>query len=211
MPSRRTPRKVYDAQYFERWYRKSDVGVGTREFVGRKVRLAVAAAEYLLGYRIKSVLDVGCGEGPWRAHLKKLRPGVRYAGMDSSAYAVKRYGRTRDIRLGTVGALGEAGFKGKHDLLVCADVLHYVPTPEVRSGLAAMHELCRGVAFIEVFTSADAIDGDRAAFQKRSPEQYRELFAEAGFTPVGLHLYATRDVARTLVALEAPAARSRTR
>ena len=26
--------------------------------------------------------------------------------------------------------------------------------------------------------------------------------AEAGFTPVGLHLYATRDVARTLVALE---------
>ncbi len=194
--------KIYDANYFERWYRKSDVGVGRSEFVARKVRLAVAAAEYLLGYKIKSVLDVGCGEGPWRAHLKKLRPGVRYAGMDSSEYAVKRYGRAREIRLGTVGELAHAGFKGKYDLLVCADVLHYVPTPEVRAGLQAMHALCRGVAFIEGFTSADKIDGDRAAFQKRTPAQYRALFVEAGFTPVGLHLYATRDVARTLVALE---------
>lgn len=196
--------KIYDAQYFECWYRKSDVGVGRSEFVGRKVRLAVAAAEYLLGYKIKSVLDVGCGEGPWRAHLKKLRPGVRYAGMDASEYAVNRYGRARDIRLGTVGALAAAGFKGKHDLLVCADVLHYVPTPEVCTGLAAMHALCVGVAFIEAFTNADAIDGDRAAFQKRTPAQYRALFADAGFTPVGLHLYATLDVARTLVALERP-------
>ncbi|MEQ1834753.1 MAG: class I SAM-dependent methyltransferase [Candidatus Eisenbacteria bacterium] len=194
--------KVYDASYFERWYRKSDVGVGRSEFVGRKVRLAVAAAEYLLGYKIKSVLDVGCGEGPWRAHLKKLRPGVRYAGMDSSEYAVKRFGRARNIVLGSVGELAHAGFKLKHDLLVCADVLHYVPTPEVRAGLKAMHALCRGVAFIEAFTSADKIDGDRAAFQKRTAAQYRALFAEAGFTPVGLHLYATRDVARTLVALE---------
>lgn len=194
--------KIYDARYFERWYRKSDVGVGASEFVGRKVRLAVAAAEYLLGYKLKRVLDVGCGEGQWRAHLKKLRPGVRYTGMDSSEYAVKRYGRARDIRLGTVGGLAQAGFKGKYDLLVCADVLHYVPTPELRAGLAAMHALCTGVAFIEAFTSTDAIDGDRAAFQKRTPAEYRALFAEAGFTPVGLHLYATRDVARTLVALE---------
>jgi SAM-dependent methyltransferase len=196
--------KIYDARYFERWYRKSAVGVGVQEFVGRKVRMALAAAEYLLGYKVKRVLDVGCGEGPWRAHLKKLRPGLHYAGMDSSEYAVQRYGRSRDIRWGTVGGLADAGFKGKYDLLVCADVLHYVPTAEARTGLAAMHKLCVGLAFIEVFTSTDAIDGDRAAFQKRSPADYRELFAEAGFTPVGLHLYATRDLARTLVALEKP-------
>lgn len=201
-----TPRmarvKQYDAHYFERWYRKSLVGVGGREFVARKVRLAVAASEFLHGRELASVLDVGCGEAPWRALLKRLRPGVAYTGVDSSEYAVRRYGRTRNIRHASVGGLGAAGLQGPYDLVVCADVLHYVPTPDVRRGLVAMRRLCGGAAFIEAFTSADAIEGDRAAFQRRTPAAYRALFAEAGFVPLALHLYATREMARTLVALE---------
>lgn len=194
--------KVYDEAYFEHWYRRSAVGVGADDFVARKVRLAVAATEYLLGRPIARVLDVGCGEAPWRAQLRRLRPGVAYDGMDSSVYAVKRFGRTRNIRLGAVGDLGTMGFKGPYDLVVCSDVLHYVRTPEVRKGLAVMHRLCGGLAFIEAFTNADRIDGDHDALQDRSPATYHRLFAEAGFTPVGLHLYACRRVARTLVALE---------
>ena len=49
--------KRYDARYFQRWYRDSGVGVGRREFVARKVRLAVAAAEYVLGRELRSVLS----------------------------------------------------------------------------------------------------------------------------------------------------------
>jgi SAM-dependent methyltransferase len=198
----RKRRKVYDAEYFERWYRRSGVGVGARGFVARKVRLAVAAAEYLLGRPVQSVLDAGCGEAPWRAHLLALRPGLRYEGFDGSEYAVARYGRARGIRAGTLATLGSLGFEGPYDLVVCADVLHYVPTAEARHGLRALHGLCGGVAFLEAFTSADDIDGDRAAFQRRSPAAYRRLFADAGFTPLGLHLYAARELARTLVALE---------
>jgi SAM-dependent methyltransferase len=194
--------KRYDAQYFERWYRRSDVGVGAREFVGRKVRLAVAATEYLLGRELASVLDIGCGEGTWRAHVKQLRPRASYTGVDGSAYAVKRYGRTRNLRLGDVGKLERLDLAGPFDLVVCADVLHYVPTAAARRGLAVMHGLCGGVAFLEAFTSADAIEGDRASFQKRSPTAYRALFAAAGFVPLALHLYATRELSRTLVALE---------
>ena len=194
--------KQYDARYFERWYRRSSVGVGGREFVARKVRLAVAATEYLLGRELASVLDIGCGEAPWRAHLRKLRPGVAYTGVDSSEYAVRRYGRTRNIRRAGVGELETAGLVGPYDLVVCADVLHYVPTAEARRGLEAMHLLCGGAAFIEAFTSADAIEGDRAAFQKRSPAAYRALLAGAGFVPLALHLYASREMSRTLVALE---------
>jgi len=199
--------KQYDARYFERWYRRSSVGVGGREFVARKVRLAVAAAEYLLGRRIERVLDVGCGEGAWRAHLKQLRPRVTYTGVDSSEYAVRRYGRTRNLRRAGMGELETADLVGPYDLVVCADVLHYVPTAAVRRGLEAMHLLCGGVAFIEAFTSADAIEGDRAAFQKRTPAAYRTLFREAGFVPLALHLYATRELSRTLVALERGAER----
>lgn len=194
--------KVYDARYFERWYRRSKVGVGGREFVARKVSLAVAATEYLLGRELASVLDVGCGEAPWRAHLKRLRPGISYTGVDSSEYAVRRYGRSRNIRRAGVGELETAALMGPYDLVVCADVLHYVPTAEARRGLEAMHQLCGGAAFIEAFTSADAIEGDRAAFQKRSPATYAALLRDAGFVPLALHLYATREMSRTLVALE---------
>jgi SAM-dependent methyltransferase len=199
--------KVYDAEYFERWYRRSGVGVGAEDFVARKVRLALHAAEYLLGREVASVLDVGCGEGPWRAHLRRLRPGLRYEGMDGSEYAVRRFGRTRGIRLGTLATLDRLGFRGPYDLVVCADVLHYVATPEARHGLKVMHRLCGGLAFLEAFTSDDAIEGDRVAFQRRSPAAYTRLFREAGFTPVGLHLYAPRAIARGLVALERGGAR----
>ncbi|MEY4071408.1 MAG: hypothetical protein RL721_2022 [Candidatus Eisenbacteria bacterium] len=197
-----TREKVYDEQYFERWYRRSDVGVGQREFVARKVRLAVSAAEYLLGRPIESVLDVGCGEAPWRAILRRLRPDVHYDGMDSSTYAVRRYGRTRGIRLGTVGELGRMGFQGPYDLVVCSDVLHYVADDEVRRGLVAMHRLCGGLAFIEAFTSDDRIEGDQDRFQQRSPASYHRMLAQAGFVPLAMHLYASRGLAATMVALE---------
>jgi len=75
----------------------------TPEAVARKVRLVVGIAESLLERPIRSVLDVGCGEGAWRAHLRRLRPAVRYTGVESSAYAVRRFGRRRGIRQGTFG------------------------------------------------------------------------------------------------------------
>ena len=194
--------KQYDRAYFDRWYRRSKVGVGERDFVGRKVRLAVAAAEFVLARPIRQVLDVGCGEAPWRALLRRLRPGVEYLGFDSSEYAVARFGRTRNINHAAFGDLGHIGLGGKFDLVVCADVLHYVGTRELRAGLAGLAPLVGGVAFLETFTSADEIDGDHAELQDRTPAAYRKLFAEVGLVPLGLHLYVTREVAVTLVALE---------
>jgi hypothetical protein len=94
------------------------------------------------------------------------------------------------------------GLVGPYDLIVCADVLHYVHSPEVRQGLAAIASLVGGVAFLEAFTSADDIEGDRDNFQNRTPAVYRHFFAEAGLMPVGLHLYVTREVHGGLVALE---------
>ncbi len=198
--------KQYDRAYFDRWYRRSRVGVGEREFVERKVRLAVAAAEFVLARRITSVLDVGCGEAPWRAILKRLRPKLDYQGFDASEYAVKRFGRRRNIRRAALGEMGFVGLRGAFDLVVCADVLHYVRSPEVRTGLAAIAPHVGGVAFIEAFTSADAIDGDHAELQDRTPAVYRKFFDEAGLVPLGLHLYVTRRTAKTLVALERGAA-----
>ena len=194
--------KQYDASYYERWYRRSSVGVGQREFVTRKVRLALSAAEYVLGRHVKTVLDVGCGEAPWRSILKRLRPRVRYQGVDSSEYVVERFGSQRDIRRGGLGELAFMGLTGPYDLVVCSDVLHYVRSPEVRQGLAAIAPLVGGVAFLEAFTSADEIEGDHDHFQNRTPAVYHHFFREAGLVPLGLHLYVTREVHAELVVLE---------
>ena len=198
--------KRYDQRYFDRWYRRSSVGVGQREFVERKVQLALSAAEYVLGRKVRNVLDVGCGEAPWRALLRRKRPGLAYTGVDGSEYAVKRYGRLRNIKLGLFGDLGFMQLGGPYDLVVCSDVLHYVPSAEIRSGLAAMGRMVGGAAFIEAFTSADAIEGDHVEFQKRTPAVYRKLFADAGLVALGLHVYTNRARFGELVALERGAA-----
>ena len=72
--------KVYDRAYFEKWYRHPRHAVGSKQELARKVALAVAVAEYYLGRPVDSVLDVGCGEAPWRAPLLALRPASITAG-----------------------------------------------------------------------------------------------------------------------------------
>lgn len=178
--------KKYDRAYFERWYRDRP---GRNSALTRKVALAVAVAEYFLQRPIRSVLDVGCGEAAWRAPLLKLRPKLYYQGVDSSEYAVARRGRRRGIALASFGQLDQLRFGAPADLLVCSDVMHYLPTAELKRGLTGFDELCDGVAFLEVYGSDDAILGDTAGFMKRPAAFYRKAFAEAGLTPCGLHCY----------------------
>ena len=194
--------KRYDREYFDRWYRDPRRAVVRRDVLARRVQLAVAAAEYLLERPIRSVLDVGCGEAPWRALLQRARPGVRYVGVDSSAYAVTRFGRSRGIRLGTLGGLGALKLGGPFDLVVCSDVLHYVATAELARGLRALEKLTGGVAFLELFTKEDATIGDDAGFQPRAAATYRRLICAARFVPLGLHCYAGRAIAQDLIAFE---------
>jgi SAM-dependent methyltransferase len=193
--------KEYDRVYFEHWYH-SRAAVVTPESRQRKVHLAVAAAEFVLGREIRSVLDVGCGEGRWRAVLKRLRPGVRYVGVDSSEYVVQRHGVRRGIRLGSVGTLGRLGLRRPFDLIVCADVIAYVSTPEMHRGLLAIRKLLRGVAYIEVFTTEDDFIGDRDHWHYRTEATYRKAFRQAGLIACGLNCWVSQDQEYLLSSLE---------
>ncbi|HET7796379.1 MAG TPA: class I SAM-dependent methyltransferase [Nevskia sp.] len=194
--------KVYDRDYFDKWYRSARHAVNTRDELQRKVALAVAATEYYLGRRIRNVLDVGCGEGVWRKPLQSVRPGVDYLGLDSSEYAVARYGRARNLRLATFGQLGELRFDTAFDLIVCSDVLHYVPMPELKRGLRGIAEMLDGVAFLELFTAQDAPAGDKHGFMPRTPNWYRSAFAQAGLIACGTHCYVGPRLKGCVAALE---------
>ena len=194
--------KVYDQAYFDKWYRQSAHRVGSRGELARKTAMVVHLAEYYLGHELRNVLDVGCGEAPWRAPLKRLRPNLDYRGLDSSEYVVSRYGRSRNIGLASFGQLGELRFDTRFDLIVCSDVLHYVRATELRRGLSGFSELLDGVAFIEAFTSRDNVDGDREGFIARLPRWYRDRFIEAGLLPCGTHTYLGPRLMRSIAALE---------
>jgi SAM-dependent methyltransferase len=196
--------KTYDRAYFDRWYRDPKARVATAAAVARKVHLVVAVAEALLQRRIRSVLDVGCGEGTWRAPLTKIRPGIRYVGVDSSEYVIARFGRRRGIRWGTFGGLGEIerSLRGPFDVIVCCDVLQYVPAPELKSGLKAVASLLGGVAYLEAYTKADSIEGDRRAWHHRTGAEYRREFGRAGLTAVGMHCWVGEELAPMTAELE---------
>jgi SAM-dependent methyltransferase len=197
--------KVYDRSYYEQWYHDPARRVITQAAVARKVRLVVGIAEALLERPIRSVLDVGCGEGAWRAHLRRLRPRVRYAGVESSDYAVERFGASRGIvrgSFGTLGALDDPRVAGPFDLVVVCDVLHYVPEGELGPGLAAIAERLGGVAYLEAYTTEDAIEGDRHAWHHRSAEQYRRHFRRARLQAVGMHCYVGEGLVEGTAALE---------
>lgn len=193
--------KHYDRRYFDHWYR-SDVAAGRRAWLARKIAMVVATAEYHLGRPLQSVLDVGCGEGAWRAPLRKLRPELHYLGLDSSDYAVARHGRARNLHRVDFAELAQLRFDRSFDLLVCSDVMHYVPTRALDRGLSGFAELCHGLAFLEVYCRGDDVEGDTAGYIARTPAFYRQRFADAGFSACGSHLYLSADLARDATALE---------
>ena len=192
--------KAYDQAYFDRWYRGKHAA--DDKALARKVAVAVAVAEMHLGRPIRSVLDIGCGEAPWRKHLLKLRPGLHYQGVDASEYVVRRFGRSRNIALAGFGQMQQLRIGPPADLLVCADVLHYVLGAELKRGLEGFPELCSGVAFIDVFCREDAITGDFKGFIARSRAQYRKLFDSIGLTALGSHCYLSPACDSPVSALE---------
>ncbi len=195
--------KQYDAAYFQRWYRQGDIGGPQR--LARKVALAVACAEYYLERPIRSVLDIGCGEGAWRAPLLKLRPKLSYLGFDSSEFAVSKYGPRRNLHYARFVDFAQLRPCPPVDLLVCADVLHYLPAAELKRGLPGLAELCGGVAFLETFVREDEFEGDRAGFQPRNSAWYRQQFNAQGLHSVGSHCWLSAGLSDQIAALEAGA------
>lgn len=192
--------KQYDAQYFDRWYRTR--GIGDKARLARKVAMAAATAEYHLQRPIRTVLDVGCGEGVWRAPLLKLRPRLDYLGFDSSEYAIRRYGRSRHLRFARFADFAELRPCAPVDLLVCSDVLHYLTARELDRGLPGLAELCGGIAFLELFTREDEAEGDEVDFRNRPAKFYRQRFEAVGFRQIGSHCWLSPQLAGDAVALD---------
>ncbi|MDB4882490.1 MAG: Methylase involved in ubiquinone/menaquinone biosynthesis [Gemmatimonadetes bacterium] len=195
-------RKSYDEAYFNKWYRDPRTRVHTPDSVRRKVRMVLGVAEYFLGRPLRTVLDVGAGEGTWGVELRRLRPGVRYVGVDPSEYVVERHGRRRNIKLGSFEKLHTMSLGRGYDLVICADMLQYIADAELKRGVRHIAGLINGVAFLESYTTGDDMEGDLEGWHPRSKSKYRRIFADAGLVACGVHCYLTRALAVNAVELE---------
>ena len=193
----------YDRAYFDHWYRDPKHRVKDRGDLSRQARLVVGAAEHILGRPIRSVLDVGCGEGQWRAELRRLRPGVKYTGVDASEYAVRRWGKRRNIRLGTIETLGRLRLASEYDVVLCVGFLNYLSADELRRGLANVYDHLDGVAYLEIFSREDDdVFGDITPEQLRPARWYRRVARDAGLVACGLHCYVPHWLVGHTAALE---------
>lgn len=195
----------YDKQYFEKWYRSARHRVRTHEELARQVRFVLATAEHLLNAPVRTVLDVGAGEGAWLPVLRRLRPSIRYWGVDPSEYAVRRYGTRRNIRLGDAARLDAVeGIPDGVDLVICSSVLNYLAPAELKHALRLLAERTDGMAFLELYTKADLarIEGDTQPIGNRNARWYRLALREAGFIACGLHCYVTPRLASRTTDLE---------
>lgn len=196
------PASHYDRDYFDKWYRSTKHRVKSPLDIARQLRFVVSAAEYILERPLRTVLDVGAGEGHWGVALKKIRRGARYVGVDPSEYAVGRFGEKRGLKLGGFGTLSRMRLPDTCDLILSCGVMNYVSPEDLESGLAHLTRLSVGVAYFEVFTSADDATGDFSRAAARQPAWWRRLFDRTGWEPLGLHFYVRKDMASMAAALE---------
>lgn len=183
------PEKRYDRDYFDRWYRNRKHRVRDRGELRRKAALAVAAAEHVLRRSVRNAIDVGCGEARWRAELLRIRPRLRYLGVDSSDYALERYGKSRNVVHGSFTDL-ETHSARRFDLVICTDVLHYLGDREIERGLPAFVSLVGGVAYIDVAVREDNPEGDLDGWHDRPAAWYRTRLRRAGLVECGLGIWA---------------------
>ncbi len=194
--------KTYDEAYFTMWYRDPRTRVHTPSDVTRKIRMVLGITERYLGRKVRSVLDVGAGEGTWGIALRRIRPGIRYLGLDPSEYVLTRHGRRRNIQRGRFEEISGMALGRDYDLIVCADVLQYVADRELVRGVRHLSTLLAGVAYLEAYTSSDAMEGDLDDWYPRSKTRYRRIFAAAGLTACGSHCYLSSQLAVRAVELE---------
>jgi SAM-dependent methyltransferase len=192
----------YDRTYFDKWYRHPAHRVKSPRYLARQVACVVGVAEYLLERRISNVLDVGAGEGHWRPVLRRMRRGIKYYGIDPSEYVVHRFGRRRNIQLGSLGTLDKIRLPKAFDLIVCCGVLNYVPDDEVPVGLRTLSALARGPIYLEIFTREDDAEGDFRRRAAKPAAWYRRMLRNAGLVACGMHFYIPRELRHLTSALE---------
>jgi SAM-dependent methyltransferase len=188
----------FGRDYYQRYYFNPRTAVASRSEMQARARL-IGAFVVHTGLPVRRILEAGCGTGMLRGGLKRLLPRARYLGLESSEYLCRRYGWEQ-------GRIEEYRARAPFDLVICYDVLQYLPAQAAERALANFGRLCRGVLYFTALTRYDYeqnCDQARtdADVHLRSAHWYRTRLARQ-FRDLGLGFWLRRGAPVTLWELE---------
>ena len=190
----------FDAGFYRRYYCDPETRVASREDALRLGRFICAFTSYL-GFSVRRVLDAGCGLGHMRKAVREYFPRARYVGLDPSEFLARRHGWVRT-------SIAEYAPRSPFDLVICHDVLQYLPDREAARALANLSRLCQGALYFSVLTAEDwRRNADRGRTDSgvflRPAAWYRSRLARH-FRPLGTGMLARRGFTPLLWELERP-------
>jgi len=191
---------VFDAAFFERYYGNSKTRVADHGDAERLAALIVGVVDYI-GLNVRRILDAGCGIGLLREPLRQLCPQATYDGLEVSPYLCERYGWRQ-------GSISDYSSEQPYDLVICHDVLQYLPDRAAAKALAHLARLSRGALYLSVLT---ARDWRQAADQARTdrqvalrPADWYQRRLQRRFLHVGMGVHVVKPLKPILWELETP-------
>lgn len=191
----------FDRDYYRRFYFNPSTAVTSRAEMSARARLIASCVDYF-GLPVSRILDAGCGVGMLRAPLQRALRRADYVGLEYSAYLCQRYGWRQ-------GSIETFRCRERFDLVICYDVLQYLPVPPARRAIANLARLCRGALYFGALTLEDWLENCDQQRTDRIPglrpgAWYRRELARA-FRPVGCGMWLKRELPLTLWNLDAAA------
>jgi SAM-dependent methyltransferase len=188
----------FDAEFYRRYYRDPATRVSTRAEQARLADLACAYAAYL-GFRVRRVLDAGCGLGHMRQPIERFFPRARYVGLEASEYLARRCGWVH-------ASLEDYRPRAPFDLIICHDVLQYLDDRAAVRAIANLGRISRGALYVTALTLEDwrsTADRTRSdgLVHLRPADWYRSRLRRH-FRSVGAGLLVRRGYAPVLWQLE---------
>ncbi len=179
------PRTHFDAAYYRRYYETPATAVVTPEMQTNEVAFVIAFCDHI-GLTVKRLTDVGAGTGWWaREFSRQYARCESIETLDASDDACVVYGHQRSAVQNLSGVAS--------DLVVCRDVLRYVPDTYIDRAIKRLARKCRGVLYLHVITSNDVIDEDASDMEGvfRTTAFYRRRLKAVGFRDCGMGLFAS--------------------
>jgi len=188
----------FDKDYYARYYKDRNTRVAEPSYFDSLARFLAGYSE-LLGFKVRSIVDLGCGIGTLKKPLRKRFPKATYTGVDISAYACEKYG----WELSSVSDYSPAQ---TFDLVICHDVVQYLGDKDAKSAIRNFSDLCVGMLYFSVLTEEDYLENcDKSRTDSmvslRAADWYRPKLKRY-FRNLGGGAYVSREVDVALYALE---------
>ncbi len=167
-------RSVFDAAYFDRFYKDSATRSVNPAEVRRQMDFLCAYLKHLR-QPVRRILDLGCGPGLMRKPLAGHFPRAGYTGVDVSDYLCRKYGWKQ-------ASVTQYSSRWPYDLVICHDVIQYLDDVDAARAIDNLAQLCRGVLYLGVISREDwrdNCDPDRTdgKVHLRADRWYRERLA----------------------------------